>query len=65
MRFYLPPDLLCAMPIDGLAPEAVRELIDRVSERIEELGRSEQLIHPTLAAHLAMTIRTDLDNAGG
>jgi hypothetical protein len=53
--------LLSAIPIDGLAPDQVRLLLKLVREQLEEFFQSDQLIHPTMAAHVAMTIRETWD----
>lgn len=31
-RYYLPPDVLCAIPIEGLTPDQVKEAIDKRCE---------------------------------
>lgn len=65
MLLYLPPSLLSAIPIDGLTPEEVRALLCRVREELhDELVGSNQLIHPTMVAHVAATIREG-SGAGG
>ena len=61
MITYLPPALLSAIPIDGLAPDQVRLLLARVRQELDALTTQDQLIHPTMAAHVAMTIRERWD----
>lgn len=59
MRFYLPPVFLSAIPVGQLRPAQLRELIDKVVSRVQDLPESESVIHPTMITHLAASAEDD------